>query len=96
MELERVSLAIEKGLLDRFDALLKRRKLGNRSEAVRHLIRRRLVAEEEGPRGGEAVANLTDGRSAPRPNSGGRGPGESACRQVRCRSFASRTRALDP
>jgi CopG family nickel-responsive transcriptional regulator len=59
MELERVSLAIEKGLLRRFDRLLARRRLGNRSEALRDLIRRRLVEEaSEGGRG-DAVASLT-------------------------------------
>jgi len=56
--LERISLAIEKGLLARFDRLLRRRGLGNRSEAVRDLIRGRLVAEETTSRA-EAVASLT-------------------------------------
>ncbi|MGE5125134.1 MAG: nickel-responsive transcriptional regulator NikR [Betaproteobacteria bacterium] len=59
MELERVSLAIEKGLLRRFDRLLARRRLGNRSEAVRDLIRRRLVEEANEAGRGEAVASLT-------------------------------------
>jgi CopG family transcriptional regulator, nickel-responsive regulator len=59
MELERISLAIEKGLLVRFDQLLRQRGLGNRSEAVRDLIRGRLVAEEETASRGEAVASLT-------------------------------------
>jgi CopG family nickel-responsive transcriptional regulator len=58
MDLERVSLAIEKDLLRRFDALLERRDLGNRSEAVRGLIRRRLVEEEEGG-DEEVVGTLT-------------------------------------
>jgi CopG family nickel-responsive transcriptional regulator len=58
MELERVSLAIEKELLRRFDALLKRGNLGNRSEAVRDLIRRRLVEDEAGGEG-EVVGTLT-------------------------------------
>lgn len=58
MELERVSLAIEKELLRRFDALLERRHLGNRSEVVRDLIRRRLVEDEASGRG-EVVATLT-------------------------------------
>lgn len=56
--LERVSLAIEKDLLRRFDALLERRDLGNRSEAVRDLIRRRLVEEEAGGQD-EVVGTLT-------------------------------------
>jgi CopG family nickel-responsive transcriptional regulator len=59
VEQERISLAIEKGLLARFDRLLRRRNLGNRSEAVRDLIRQRLVADEEATSSGEAVASLT-------------------------------------
>jgi len=59
MELERVSLAIERGLLRRFDRLLARRQLGNRSEAVRDLIRRRLVEETSSQGRSEAVATLT-------------------------------------
>jgi CopG family nickel-responsive transcriptional regulator len=59
MELERVSLAIEKSLLRRFDRLLERRGLGNRSEAMRDLIRRRLVDEEALAGRGEVVASLT-------------------------------------
>ena len=58
MDLERVSLAIEKELLRRFDALLKRGQLGNRSEAMRDLIRRRLVEDEVGGEG-EVVGTLT-------------------------------------
>jgi len=58
MEQERVSLAIEKDLLRRFDALLERRQLGNRSEAVRDLIRRLLVEEEAGG-DEEVVGTLT-------------------------------------
>jgi CopG family nickel-responsive transcriptional regulator len=59
MDLERVSLAIEKDLLRRFDRLLGRRGLGNRSEAMRDLIRRRLVEEEALAGRGEVVASLT-------------------------------------
>jgi CopG family nickel-responsive transcriptional regulator len=59
MDLERVSLAIEKSLLGRFDRLLARRGLGNRSEAIRDLIRRRLVEEEALAGRGEVVASLT-------------------------------------
>ena len=59
MELERASLAIEKDLLERFDALVERAGKGNRSEAIRDLIRKRLV-EEEWERGKkDAVASLT-------------------------------------
>jgi CopG family nickel-responsive transcriptional regulator len=56
--LERVSLAIDSELLRRFDALLERRNLGNRSEAMRDLMRRRLV-EEEAEGGDEVVGTLT-------------------------------------
>jgi CopG family nickel-responsive transcriptional regulator len=59
MDLERVSLAIEKSLLRRFDRLLDRRGLGNRSEAIRDLIRRRLVEEEDSAGRREVVASLT-------------------------------------
>jgi CopG family nickel-responsive transcriptional regulator len=59
MELERISLAIEKDLLSRFDALLERRGLGNRSEAVRDLVRRRLVEEEAAEGDAEVVGTLT-------------------------------------
>ena len=54
---ERVSLAIEKELLRRRRPL-KRRKLGNRSEAMRDLMRRRLVEDEVSEKG-EVVATLT-------------------------------------
>ena len=56
-EKERVSLAIEPELLERFDALIARSG-GNRSEAVRDLIRARLV-EEEWEEGEAAVGSLT-------------------------------------
>ncbi len=59
MELERISLAVEKDLVRRFDALVERAGMGNRSEAIRDLIRKRLV-EEEWERGKkDAVASLT-------------------------------------
>jgi CopG family nickel-responsive transcriptional regulator len=59
MDLERISLAIEKDLIARFDALVARAGRGNRSEAVRDLIRRRLVEEEWEQGRKEAVASLT-------------------------------------
>jgi CopG family nickel-responsive transcriptional regulator len=58
MSLERISLAVDKDLIERFDGLLARRHLGNRSEAVRDLIRARLV-EDEGGEAGKCVASLT-------------------------------------
>ena len=59
-ELERVSLAIESDLLARFDALVERSGHGNRSEAMRDLIRSRLVDEEsDSSTKGSAVATVT-------------------------------------
>src|SRR5512133_1708119 len=57
MELERISLAIETPLLARFDRWLRKRGLSNRSEAVRDLIRARLVEDETTD--ADAVASLT-------------------------------------
>ena len=59
-EKERVSLAIEPELLSRFDALIERSGHGNRSEAVRDLIRGRLIEEEwVSSVSGDAVATVT-------------------------------------
>jgi CopG family nickel-responsive transcriptional regulator len=59
MELERISITVESELLGRFEELLRRRQLGNRSEAIRDLIRHRLVEEEIESGEGPAVASLT-------------------------------------
>lgn len=59
MTLERITIAIEDDLLERFEELLGRRSLGNRSEAIRDLIRRCLVEDEIEHGDGEAVASLT-------------------------------------
>ncbi|MCU0305838.1 MAG: nickel-responsive transcriptional regulator NikR [Thermoanaerobaculales bacterium] len=59
MELERISITVERDDLRRFDELLQRRQLGNRSEALRDLIRRRLIDEEIELGSGPAVASLT-------------------------------------
>ncbi len=59
MQPERISLAIDKELIERFDAVVARGKKANRSEAIRDLIRKRLI-EEEWERGkSEAVGSLT-------------------------------------
>jgi CopG family transcriptional regulator, nickel-responsive regulator len=59
-DLERVSLAIEADLLGRFDALIERSGHGNRSEAVRDLIRNRLIEEDwQREASGEVVATVT-------------------------------------
>ena len=59
MELERISITIEGELSRQFEELLERRQLGNRSEAIRDLIRRRLVEEEIETGEGTVVASLT-------------------------------------
>jgi CopG family nickel-responsive transcriptional regulator len=59
VELERISITIEKDLLGRFEKLLETRRLGNRSEAIRDLIRRRLVEEEIETGDSPVVASLT-------------------------------------
>lgn len=59
MDLERISMTIERDLLASFDEFLERRQLGNRSEAIRDLIRRRLVEDRIESGDGTAVASLT-------------------------------------
>lgn len=59
MTLKRITIALEDDLLERFEELLDRRSLGNRSEAIRDLIRRRLVEDEIEDEEGVAVASLT-------------------------------------
>ncbi len=59
MTLERITIAIEGDLLESFEELLDRGNLGNRSEAIRDLIRQRLVEDEIEHGTGEAVATLT-------------------------------------
>ena len=58
-DLERVSLTIEKDLIERFDALVARDGKANRSEAIRDLIRARLIEEEIAVGRGEMVASVT-------------------------------------
>jgi CopG family transcriptional regulator, nickel-responsive regulator len=59
-DLERMSVSIEKELIERFDALVARDGKASRSEAIRDLIRNRLIEEEVDvtPRG-EIVATVT-------------------------------------
>lgn len=44
--LTRFGVSIERNLVSGFDALIQKRKCGNRSEAIRDLIRRELVEQE--------------------------------------------------
>jgi len=45
-ELFRFGISLEKGLLDRFDRLIKEKNYTNRSEAIRDLIREKLVKKQ--------------------------------------------------
>jgi len=45
-ELFRFGVSLEKGLLDKFDQLMKRKNCANRSEAFRDLIRQELIKQE--------------------------------------------------
>jgi len=45
-ELARVGIALDEDLLAEFDELIRRKQYGNRSEAIRDLIRAELVAED--------------------------------------------------
>lgn len=58
-ELVRASLAIDATLMERFDTLVERSGHGNRSEAVRDLIRARLMEDEWDGGGDDAVATVT-------------------------------------
>ena len=58
-DLERVSLAIEKSLIEQFDALVERDGKANRSEAIRDLIRNRLIEEEVAAARNEVVGTVT-------------------------------------
>jgi CopG family nickel-responsive transcriptional regulator len=58
-DLTRVSISLETALLGAFDLFLAARGYENRSEAIRDLIRDRLVKEEAEHVGGEQVAVVT-------------------------------------
>lgn len=56
-DLVRASLSIERDLMERFDRLVDESGHHNRSEAIRELIRARLLEQDEGARG-ESVASV--------------------------------------
>ena len=58
-ELTRVSISLESALLQAFDAYLEKKGYENRSEAIRDLIRDRLVHEQAQHVKGEQVAVVT-------------------------------------
>jgi len=53
---ERIGISLEKALLERFDRLIRSKGYANRSEAVRDLIREKLVEQEWAAPSGETVA----------------------------------------
>ena len=58
-ELTRITISLESALLDAFDKHIAGKGYENRSEAIRDLIRDRLVREGAKNRGGEQVAVVT-------------------------------------
>lgn len=56
--IERIGISLEKDLLAQFDALIQSKGYSNRSEAVRDLIRDKLVEREWSAPKGEAVATV--------------------------------------
>jgi CopG family nickel-responsive transcriptional regulator len=58
-ELVRASLSIEQDLMERFDRFVEQSGHSNRSEAVRDLIRARLLEEEWDKSSDEALATVT-------------------------------------
>lgn len=54
----RFGVSLEKGLLDRFDRLIKERNYTNRSEALRDLIRQELI-KKQWQKGGEIAGAIT-------------------------------------
>lgn len=57
-QLERVGVSLDKTLLEQFDLLIAAQGYGNRSEAVRDLIRQRLSQEQLEDPNAEAVAGI--------------------------------------
>lgn len=58
-ELERIGVAIDRNLLEKFDELIARRGYSNRSEAFRDLIRAELVGDTAGQPGGMVTGTIT-------------------------------------
>jgi len=58
-DLTRFGISIDERLLDRFDSLISEKGYGNRSEAIRDLIRAALVEDQWERDEGEAVGTIT-------------------------------------
>ena len=57
--LKRFGVSIEDDLIRQFDELIRRRGFQNRSDALRHLIREKLVEQDWHDTGGEVVGAVT-------------------------------------
>ena len=59
MSVVRVGVSLDRGLLTRFDELIAEKGYGNRSEAVRDLIRGSLIETETGSPNAAVIGTLT-------------------------------------
>ncbi|MEA2055188.1 MAG: nickel-responsive transcriptional regulator NikR [Candidatus Thermoplasmatota archaeon] len=59
MTVERAGVSFEPGLLAKFDALIKAKGYGNRSEAIRDLVRKSLIESEIKAEKGDVIGTLT-------------------------------------
>ena len=57
--LKRFGVSLEDNLLDQFDRVIGRRGFQNRSEAIRHMIRKMLVEEEWGQSGEQVIGAVS-------------------------------------
>lgn len=57
--MERITISLDESLATEFDRLIARRGYGNRSEAVRDVLRRELEADRSHEGNGHCVANLS-------------------------------------
>ncbi len=58
-KITRFGVSIEPGLLTKFDKIIKKRGYTNRSEAIRDLVRRDLIREENKDPNAESIGTLT-------------------------------------
>ena len=65
-----ISISLEAALLEEFDQVIAAKQYATRSEAIRDLIRDRLLREETKHQKGEQVAVVTPGARSPRPRAG--------------------------
>jgi CopG family nickel-responsive transcriptional regulator len=59
MPVERVGVSFEPELLDKFDAMIRKKGYTNRSEAIRDLVRKTIIDESVAEEKGEVIGTLT-------------------------------------